>query len=294
VADQLRVSMGAAIVVGTILGVFATAFGLAYAFWANRRWPVPLRESASMSLADLEALAARDERTLPPLWLALLPILLPVVLISGNAALDYLWGHTPADEVLAWQAGLQGFFDRLGNSNVAMAVATGIALLTLVRYGRGDRTSLIQSALAGGGEIILITAAGGAFGAMLQQTGVGEEIQRLSRAYDLPVLPLAFFATALLRTAQGSATVAMMTAVPMFVGIADPAHLGFHPVYLAAVIGFGSKVFSWMNDSGFWVVGRMSGMTPPETIRSFSFLLVVMAAAGLPITMLAARLFPLV
>jgi GntP family gluconate:H+ symporter len=65
-------------------------------------------------------------------------------------------------------------------------------------------------------------------------------------------------------------------------------------VYLAAVIGFGSKVFSWMNDSGFWVVGRMSGMTPPETIRSFSFLLVVMATAGLPITMLAARLFPLV
>jgi len=294
VADQLRVNVGAAIVVGAILGGLATIAGLAYAFWANRRWPVPLRESASLSLADLKALAARDEKTLPPLWLALLPILLPVVLISGNAALDYLWGRAPADEVAAWQAGLQGFFERLGNSNVAMAVATGLALLTMVRYKQGDRASVIQAALAGGGEIILITAAGGAFGAILQQTGVGEEIQRLSRAHDLPVLPLAFFATALLRTAQGSATVAMMTAVPMFVGIADPAHLGFHPVYLACVIGFGSKVFSWMNDSGFWVVGRMSGMTPPETIRSFSFLLVVMAAAGLPLTMLAARLFPLV
>jgi GntP family gluconate:H+ symporter len=175
-----------------------------------------------------------------------------------------------------------------------MALATAIALVTLVRFKKDGRASVIQSALASGGEIILITAAGGAFGAILQQTGVGEEIQALSRRYDIAVLPLAFFVTALLRTAQGSATVAMFTAVAMFVGLADPATLGFHPVYLGCVIGFGSKVFSWMNDSGFWVVGKMSGMTPGETVRAFSLQLSVMAAVGLPLTMLAARLFPLV
>jgi GntP family gluconate:H+ symporter len=294
VAAQLKVNMGAAIIAGTLLGAVATVAGLAYAFWVNRRWQVPLRATAEVSLADLRGLAGRDEGTLPSFWLSLLPILLPVGLISGAAALDYLWGRAPAGELAAWQSGVRWAFDRLGNSNVAMALATAVALVTLVRFKKGDHAGVVQSALASGGEIILITAAGGAFGAILQQTGVGEEIQRLSRAYAIPVLPLAFFVTALLRTAQGSATVSMFTAVAMFAGAADPATLGFHPVYLACVIGFGSKVFSWMNDSGFWVVGKMSGMTPGETLRSFSLQLVVMAAAGLASTMLAARLFPLV
>jgi len=294
VADQLKVTVGMVMIVGALLGVLATVAGLAYSFWANRRWPVPLRESPQTSLADMRALAERDERTLPPLWLSLSPILLPVVLISGKAVLSQFFGPTPEGAVGSWPSGARWALDGLGNGNVAMALATAIALVTLVRFKKDGRGTAIHAALSSGGEIILITAAGGAFGAILQQTGVGEEIQRLSRAYDIAVLPLAFFVTALLRTAQGSATVAMFTAVAMFVGLADAATLGFHPVYLACVIGFGSKVFSWMNDSGFWVVGRMSGMTPGETVRAFSLQLAVMAAAGLPLTMLAARIFPLV
>jgi GntP family gluconate:H+ symporter len=101
VADQLKVSVGVAIIVGTLLGALATAAGLAYSFWANRRWPVPLRESAQASLADLQALAQRDERTLPSLSLALAPILLPVVLISGNAVLDHLWAFSVQLSVMA-------------------------------------------------------------------------------------------------------------------------------------------------------------------------------------------------
>lgn len=294
VAAQLKVSMGAAIIAGTVLGALATLAGLAYCYWVNRRWPVPLRATADVSLADLKALAGRDERSLPSLAVALLPILLPVGLIAGDATLDYLWGSASVLELGPWRSALRLVFDRFGNGNVAMAVAAAVALAMLVRFKKEGRGALVQSALASGGEIILITSAGGAFGAILQHTGVGEEIQRLSHAYAIPVLPLAFFVTALLRTAQGSATVSMFTAVAMFAGVADPATLGFHPVYLACVIGFGSKVFSWMNDSGFWVVGKMSGMTPGETLRSFSLQLVVMGFAGLALTMLAARLFPLV
>jgi len=294
VAAQLGVNVGAAIIAGVALGAVATAAGLAYSFWVNRRWPVPLRATAQASLADLRSLAQRDERTLPSLWLSLVPILLPVGLISGRAILDNHWGRTPAVVLGGWRSGVAWVFDNLGSGNVAMALAAAIGIVTLVRFRKRGQAEVIQSALASGGEIILITSAGGAFGAILQQTGVGEEIQRLSRAYDIAVLPLAFFVTALLRTAQGSATVAMFTAVAMFVGLADPATLGFHPVYLACVIGFGSKLFSWMNDSGFWVVGRMSGMTAEETLRSFSLQLVVMGVVGLAFTMLAARIFPLV
>ena len=91
----------------------------------------------------------------------------------------------------------------------------------------------------------------------------------------ITILPLAFFATTLVRTAQGSATVAMTTAIGMFAALA--ASLPYHPVYLALAIGFGSKPFPWMNDSGFWVVCRMSGQTERETIRNHSIMFCIMA-----------------
>ena len=74
----------------------------------------------------------------------------------------------------------------------------------------------------------------------------------------------------------------------------DTARLGFHPVYLAMAIGCGSKPFPWMNDSGFWIISRMSGMTEGETLRSFSCMITLMALAGLALVILAAKLWPLV
>jgi gluconate:H+ symporter, GntP family len=76
--------------------------------------------------------------------------------------------------------------------------------------------------------------------------------------------------------------------------MAAPETLGFHPVYLALAIGCGSKPFAWMNDSGFWVVCKMSGMTEGETLRNFSVLLTIMAVVGLVLVMIAAKLFPMV
>ena len=98
----------------------------------------------------------------------------------------------------------------------------------------------------------------------------------------------------MVRTAQGSATVAMITAIGVLGGIADADTLGFHPVYLALAVGCGSKVFPWMNDSGFWIISKMSGMVELETIRHFSFLLSLMGIAGLLATILFANLFPMI
>jgi GntP family gluconate:H+ symporter len=69
--------------------------------------------------------------------------------------------------------------------------------------------------------------------------------------------------------------------------------LPYSPVYVFMAIGFGALTLSWMNDSGFWVINRMSGMTIGETIRSVSFLMTVMAIDGLVAVMLLAWLFPM-
>jgi GntP family gluconate:H+ symporter len=152
----------------------------------------------------------------------------------------------------------------------------------------------VQTALASGGVIILITSAGGAFGAAMGQSGVGAEIAKLTRGVDaILVLPIAFLVTALVRGAQGSATVSMITAVGLLGQFATSGTLNYHPVYLALAIGCGSKPLAWMNDSGFWVVCKMSGMTEGEALRTITPQLTIMGLAGLAATMAGAMLFPL-
>ena len=84
----------------------------------------------------------------------------------------------------------------------------------------------------------------------------------------------------------------MITSVAIVSPLAATGSLAFHPVYLALAVGCGSKPLPWMNDSGFWVVGRMSGFTERETLRTFSVTLSVMGISGFAATLIAAWLFP--
>ena len=291
VAVQLDVDLGLMILMGLVVGSVACATGYVYAKFVNGhdKWRVPLRDSADLPLAKLEEIAQRDNKSLPPLGLSLLPVLLPIVLIAGNTMHQKLIADPPA--------GLASFLSLVGDKNIALIISAAVALGLLAMQKRGDKQALfdsVQSALASGGVVILLTAAGASFGTLLQQTNIAASIRELAEQYKitgLMVLPLAFFVTAVVRTAQGSATVSMITSVGIFAGMA--ATLPFHPGYLAMAIGCGSKPFPWMNDSGFWVINRMSGMTIGETIRSVSFLMTVMAIDGVVAVMLLAWLFPM-
>lgn len=288
VASELQVDMGLMILGGGTLGLCTVAYGYCHACWAARRWEVPLRDTPDTSRAELETLSARADAELPSLWLSLLPVVLPVVLISGRTVYDSL-----AIESATWAPWIAG----LGDKNVALTLAAAVSLGLLAARkceGPGALASPVQAALQSGGVIILITAAGGAFGAVLQQTGISTRIAELSRAYEIGLLPLAFGCTVLVRTAQGSATVAMITATGIVSGLMDTATLGYHPLYVALAIGCGSKPFAWMNDSGFWVICRMSGLTESEGLRIVTPLSAGMGFFGFGLVLLAARWLPLV
>jgi GntP family gluconate:H+ symporter len=296
VAGALSVNMGLMIIGGIFVGLFTVSAGYLYALWANRKWPIPVRDTADTSAAELKSMAEKDEANLPPFWLSILPIILPVILIGGGTFYKSLtktqFSTTTAS---SWQ-GIAALIDNLGNPNVALTISAAIALLTYA-YRNRDRKNikiLLQNALSSGGLIILITSAGGAFGGILQQTGIGFRIQEIAASYHVAVLPLAFFVTAVVRTAQGSATVAMITAVGILGGLAGGGQLGFHPLYLALVIGCGSKLIPWMNDSGFWVICKMSGMTEAETLKTCSAMMSLMGIVGLFVIMILASVFPLV
>jgi GntP family gluconate:H+ symporter len=297
VAGELSVNIGLMIIGGIVVGLFTVSAGYLYALWANRKWPIPVRDTADTSVADLRSMTEKDEATLPPFWLSMLPIVLPVILITGGTFFNS-WAKTQSPlTTTPWWRSIAVLIDNVGNPNVALTISAAIALVTFAWRNHDQKKNirtLLQNALSSGGLIILITSAGGAFGGILQQTGIGHRIQELATSYHIAALPLAFFVTAIIRTAQGSATVAMITAVGILGGLAGGGQLGFHPLYLALVIGCGSKPIPWMNDSGFWVICKMSGMTEGETLKTCSIMMTLMGIVGLLVIMVLARLFPLV
>jgi len=281
-ANELGVNLATMAIGGCLVGGCAAAAGYLYAGWMDRRWPVPLRDPAA-ALAELERTAAVDVRELPPLWLSLLPILLPIALITGQAMAGV------REDGALWQVWLR----LAGEKNAALAIGAAIGAFMLWRSAPDRLMKSTTTALSAAGIIILITAAGGAFGSMLQQTGLGADIRGLVSAYDLPVLPLAFVLTVLFRTALGSATVAMITSAGALSGLALAGDLGFHPVYLALAIGCGSKPIWWMNDSAFWVITQMSGLTEREGLRYLTPMSIVTGTTGLVATMIGAAVFPM-
>jgi gluconate:H+ symporter, GntP family len=286
-AGALGVSLGLMIMMGIIIGTACSASGFLYASWLNKRQNIPLRSTAETTLENLKEWLNKDTSQLPSVVNSHLPIALPVILIGGNAILDSI--ATPT------MPGLRSFFRVAGDPVIALFLATIIALLLLAKhygYRLKELKKPVEESIYSAGTIVLITASGGAFGFILQQTSIGSWLAEHAADYHLAVLPFAFFVTAVIRTAQGSATVAMITAVGILTAFNTPGTLDFHPVYLAIVIGCGSKIFPWMNDSGFWIICKMSGFTERETIRNFSYQLLVMGFTGLVVTMLMAKLFP--
>ncbi len=291
-AEELGVDIGAMIIGGLTVGIFTILSGYLYSIWANQKWDLPMRDTPDINLQELRSLAEKEDVELPGLGRSLLPIVLPLVLIAGNTTINTFWRVSEKEMYKGWLT----VINTLGDSNIALIISALFAMgLLWSRERNYDRFStIISKSLISGGIIILITASGGAFGNMLQQTGIGNQIGAAASNYQIAVLPLAFVITAVMRIAQGSATVAMITAIGILSGIADSATLGFHPVYLALVIGCGSKVFPWMNDSGFWIITQMSGMEKQETFRHFSILLAVMGFAGMILIVILAQLFPFV
>lgn len=285
-ADTLNIDLGVMILVGAAIGLPASVVGWLYSLYLNRKLDLPLREAPGLSLQELEALAQRPEEELPGFWLSMAPILLPVLLITTNTfAQAFLPGSRIAD--------MSAFF---GNPNFALLVSALIAIWVLARqrgYGLGQIAQVAETAFMSGGLIILITAAGGAFGGMLVSAKVGERLGALAQQVGMPYLILGFLIAVLMKVAQGSGTVSMITTSAIMAPLVAGSNLGFHPVYLACAIGSGSLVGSWMNDSGFWVYKQMSGFTELESLKTWTTLLIVLGVTGFIVTVIASQLVPL-
>lgn len=282
VADALQVKIATMMLGGAVVGLIAAGAGYGYALWANRRWVIPLPAEDEAAMAEAHA---GGERRLPSLAFSLIPILLPIGLIAVESLTD-------RPECHGWW---RDFFALVGNKNMALAAGTvaGLILLASMRGWRWRQLAKpLNHALESAGTILLITPAGGAFGQALRATDISGVLSGWFSGGGLWLLPAAFAVTVLVRLCQGSATVAMITGVGIVAPLALGIPLGYHPVYLALAIGCGSKPIPWMNDSGFWIISRMTGMTEIQTLKTASAMMAVMGFTGFAVTFLGAWLLP--
>ena len=304
VATQLGVSIGIMILVGVVIALPSAILGEVVVSRTLNRWmPVPLRPLPGV--VEPEPI---DEEKLPSFAVSVLPIVLPVVLICTNAILKASVSAEMVAEDPGWEPVLS-IAGLLGDPNVALLFSTVIAMATVIamrHYSFGQLGHVVETSLMSGGVIILITSAGGAFGSMLKEAQVGPAIEAMfgseGASGGFSLLWLAYLCAAVLKVAQGSSTVAMITTAGLVSSmLGDQANaasmgesIGYNPVYVATAISAGSLMGSWMNDSGFWIFARMSGLTEAECLKSWTILLAFMSAVGMAATLLMASLFPMI
>ncbi|MDA7920709.1 GntP family permease [Verrucomicrobiales bacterium] len=217
---------------------------------------------------------AEDSGPLPNFGLVAFIMGLPIVLI----VLGSTWAKADAPTSLQT---LVGF---LGHPVVALLIATLLALLFLgvMRgVGKDKLLDLSTKALGPAGIIILITGAGGVFKQILGASGVGDALADWLGSYGISAVVLAYLFSMIVRVAQGSATVAMITAAGLMAGIVQAGD--YSPSDLALIviaIAAGSTMLSHVNDSGFWIISRYLGMNEAQTLKTWTVLSVAISLIG--------------
>ena len=276
-AETLNLDLGLTILAGLSSGIVPALAVLIVSRRMNSKFDIPVR----VAFDDPE-----EDQKQPSLFLSILPVLVPIILISLASVTEVVAGTTPP-----WMA----FW---GNKNIAMAVGTAIALWLWVNQRKLQGSELWQAIgkpLEIAGIIILITSAGGAFGAMIKHSGIGAAIETLTEGSHISYILLAWLIAAVMKTAQGSSTVSMITSASIMLALMGTGvDLPYHPMYILLAIGFGALFISWMNDSGFWVVAKMSGFTEKEGLKTWTVLLAVISLVGLAQLLLLSWVLPFV
>ena len=295
-ADNLDIDIGVMIMVGSLVALPAAIIGMFFSGWVDRRMNIPMRPLGG-ELSEPEPL---EDNQLPGLLVSLLPIILPVLLVSTNTILRTMAEGAAEGSGLDRAAGITAV---LGDVNLAMLISAAIAMLMLKSkraLTNAQLAKVVEVSLMSGGMIILITAAGGAFGAMLKAAQIGPAIESLFKGGGsqptggLMMLGLGAFIASMIKIAQGSCTVAMITSSAMMAAMLTSTEtLGYHPAYLATAIGGGSMIGSWMNDSGFWIFVKMTGLTEAEGLKSWTPLVAIVGFTAVLVSFLFALILPM-
>lgn len=274
-AQLLGADLGKTILFSIAVSIPMTiAGGIYYSRWIARRLYIPIPEHAALATAT-------TDRPTPPVGLVLLLLILPVLLIFAATIVNA--NHLPGQAVFA-------FF---GHPFTALTVTALAAMFFLGHRCGLDRAAIARMAnesMAPIGALLAIMGGGGAFKQVIVDSGVGPYAGKMLADSHVSPLILAYLVAAAMRIAQGSATVAIITAAgivaPLVKGIP-----GYTPEMIVLALSCGGTILSHVNDAGFWLVNQSFEMTVPQTLRSWSAMKVVTSFVGIAVVLLAQWLF---
>jgi GntP family gluconate:H+ symporter len=287
-ADFLHLDVGQTMLCGILAGLIPVTCMWMLAQYIGRTVNAPMRDTSGVSHEELNAMMSKPESELPSLAAALAPLLLPLLLIGSASFAKVLHLHETAPAVFPWVE----FF---GDRHIALLFGALAAIALCMRQRRMTFLAvnkIIAPRFADAGVIILIASAGGAYGVMLGHAGVGKVAGALARHWELNLVFLGWAISTVIRVAQGSATVAMASTAAIMYPIIQDHRPPYHTIYIFLAIGFGSKMVSWMNDSGFWTVSKLSGFTEAETLKSWTILVTFGSLLGLTECLIFSKLLP--
>lgn len=255
-------NLGAGDYLGTVLllGLLVSLPTAAVAYWLAKRF------GAKLPTTDPDLLPT-ERRALPSAGRSVLPLLLPIVLIGLGSIVSLVAPNLPGAEWWLF----------LGHPLIALLLGLAGALTLLPKWDEAHLTGWIGEGVRLAGPILILTGAGGAFGGVLKATPLRELVAQWTAGDGFAgagLLVVGFGIAALLKTAQGSSTNALvitsslLAPVAAEMGYTDPTQLAL----LVLAIGGGAMTVSHMNDSYFWVVSRFSGLTTRDAYRSFTLI----------------------
>ncbi|QKV92830.1 GntP family permease [Streptomyces sp. NA02950] len=281
-AGLLHVDLGWVILMGVLVGVPSVLAAWGYAAWIGKRLFVPVPQDMVEAAEEARAAVEAEQRAAGatpaerpvPVGTVLAIIGTPLVLILcatfSSVALDPSTGRSVIE-----------FF---GHPFVALTIALFLAFYLLgIRRGwsRNALESVCTASLKPVGNILLVVGAGGVFGAVLKGSGVAQALADAFDSAGLPVILLSWLIALVLRVAQGSATVAIVTTAgivsPM---LADGDWSQAHLALVIMAISAGSIFASHVNDGGFWMVAKYFGISERDTLKSWTVLESVLSVAG--------------
>ena len=243
--------------------------------------------SADASTAAPAETATIEAEPIPPeahdapnVWLIVSLVIIPIALIMLG---------TICATTLSKDSSLLPVTQFLGAPGTALMVALALAFYFLgVRrnWSLGKIGEVMDSALPTAAVVILVTGGGGVFGKVLSESGVGTALADTLNSLGLPIMFAGWLITAALRAAQGSATVAILTAAGLLADAAAGQSYMFR-VLLTISIGFGGLGFSHINDSFFWILTRYLGISVGDGLKTWTVITSVAGISGFIFTYLA-------
>ncbi|MFD1806936.1 GntP family permease [Pasteurella oralis] len=217
---------------------------------------------------------------LPSGFLSLAPIFIPILLMALGSI----------SKIMAIEGNLGILLQFLGNPIIALAIGVIFAILLLIQSGKSSEfDTLTNDTLKLVGPILFITAAGGVLGKVITEAGFVEYIKQNAHIISTAGIFFPFLISAILKTAQGSSTVAIITTASIM-GMFNASDslmsaLGLTSEIAASLtvmaIAAGAMCVSHANDSYYWVVTNFSKMTPQQGYRTQTMLTFIMGIVGI-------------